>query len=73
MIALYFSRYRGCCCNTGSKNEMVQAKPWKPGSEALINCSLVFHHQQQTFHILKFCPQQPKWFSLSVNSLHIGQ
>ena len=41
--------------------------------EALGNCSLAFHPQQQTIHILKFNLQQQSWFSLSVNSLHIGE
>ena len=41
--------------------------------ESLGNCSLAFYRQQQAIHSLKLNPQQPRWFGLSVNSLHIGE
>ena len=41
--------------------------------EALGYCSIAFYPQQQAIHSLKFNPQSPRWFSLSVNSLRIGE
>ena len=66
MIALDFSQYRGFCFNTGSKNKLVQAKPWKPNEIAVL-------HFIQAIHSLKLNPQQSRLFSVSVNSQNIGE
>ena len=58
MIALDFSWYIDLNCNTGSKNEMVQAKPWKPKKSAVSH--FILNNRQPISSSL----------ILSVNSLH---
>ena len=73
MIALYFSWYRSFCCNSTAATLAVQFKGTSKTLEALRNCSFTFYCQQQAIHSLKLNLLQPRWFSLSVNSLHIGK